>query len=81
MSHFLGCNPLWDCTCSRDRPARLAADAGVPTGLAEWEASARPIVQRWQRQTEKVASERSLSGTRHPGHDLAIEATTHLEAV
>ena len=61
--------------------AEAVAEADVPAGLAEWEAKTRPIVERWQRQAEQVATERSLSGARHPGHDLAIEATTPLEAV
>lgn len=54
---------------------------GVEAGLARWESEMRPIVERWQRQAEQVAFERSLATARHPGHDLAAEARTPLEAV
>lgn len=61
--------------------AESVAVTEVDSGLREWEGEMRPIVERWQDQAEQVATERSLAGgARHPGHDLAAEATTPLEA-
>ena len=57
-----------------------AAAPEVPLGLACWEAKMRPIVERWQRQAETVAAERSLSAARPPGIAQAAEASTPLEA-
>jgi 2-methyl-3-hydroxypyridine 5-carboxylic acid dioxygenase len=51
----------------------LAAAPTVPAGLAAWEAQARPIVERWQREAEAVASSRSLTSAVHPGEDFATE--------
>jgi len=62
------------------RMAEAVADGDVLPGLARWEAAMRPVVERWQAQAEQVARERSLASTRHPGHDLAAEAATPLEA-
>ena len=50
-------------------------------GLPRWEAAMRPVVERWQAQAEQVADERNLATAQHPGHDLAAEAKTPLEAV
>ena len=61
--------------------AEAVDEAGVQRGLALWEAKMRPVVERWQHQAEQVATERSLASARHPGHDLAAEARTPLEAV
>ena len=58
-----------------------AVAADPAGGLARWEREMRPVVERWQAQAEQVATERSLAGARHPGHDLAAEAATPLEAV
>ena len=62
------------------RMAEAVADGDVPAGLARWEAAMRPVVGRWQAQAEQVAAGRSLASARHPGHDLAAEAATPLEA-
>lgn len=63
------------------RMAEAVADSPeVEAGLARWEAAMRPIVEQWQQQAEQVATERSLASARHPGHDLAAEAKTPLEA-
>ncbi len=62
------------------RMAEAVGSAGVGAGLAAWEAEMRPVVGRWQDQAEQVATERSLASARHPGHDLAAEAATPLEA-
>ena len=52
--------------------AVIAAD-DVPQGLAAWEATARPVVEQWQREAEGVARGRSLAGAVHPGTDFATE--------
>ena len=58
----------------------VGGSADIESGLASWQAAMRPIVDQWQRQAEQVATQRSLAGARHPGHDLAAELTTPLEA-
>ncbi len=58
----------------------VGGPSGVEAGLSGWEDTMRPIVDQWQRQAEQVATQRSLAGARHPGHDLAAELTTPLEA-
>ena len=49
--------------------------ATVPAGLAAWEATARPVVEEWQRQAETVASNRSLASAVHPGEDFPTECS------
>jgi len=51
----------------------LDAAPTVAQGLQSWEAGARPIVERWQREAEAVASSRSLTSAIHPGEDFATE--------
>lgn len=51
----------------------VAATPHIPTALAAWEATSRPIVERWQRDAESVAAGRSLVGAIHPGEDFATE--------
>lgn len=62
------------------RMAEAVSKSEVETGLPLWEAEMRPTVEHWQLQAEQVASERSLATAYHPGHDLAAEARTPLEA-
>ena len=65
----------------------VAASADVASGLAEWERTLRPVVERWQREAESVARQRSLGEAVHPGEDFPVErpgglppATTQAEA-
>ncbi len=51
----------------------MAAADDVASGLAAWEAAARPVVEHWQREAESVASNRSLASAVHPGEDFATE--------
>ncbi len=58
----------------------MACMGDVSSGLAAWGAKMRPIVASWQQKAEEIASQRSLSTTRHPGTDFAAELVTPLEA-
>lgn len=56
------------------RMADAVADANdVATGLATWERTLRPTVERWQHEAEGVARQRSLGDAIHPGEDLPGE--------
>ena len=54
--------------------------ADVFSALAAWSGKMRPIVENWQQKAQQIASQRSLSTTRHPGTDFAAELVTPLEA-
>ncbi len=52
----------------------VAAEAtAIPAALVAWETNTRPLVERWQRDAEQVAAERSLTTAVHPGEDFATE--------